>query len=319
MHGFVFAAKHAFDDHRPLAIAPHHVWLMILQAVADHVSLHADELRSKWVRHSDVKGLTVERNEFRPDGPNDWASVVDGFVAQLRANTAPGVMSELMIPMSTATSTDRTIWGMTSMHLLRHYFDFTVVTQCGIPRVRMDGTREDWTRLFPAALFLVRARCMYAFAMEWLPSLLALLKKLETEYATAESGGMGDEQFWNTICKSGGRAGSGDTTWIDGWVNVFLPYRGTEPNTFCRFPLTGYRPPGSRWCCSWDRWFTRPRVSNPTNGLPLRFIPKGTRSVPVTWKQPAQEQEIVMTSGFVGIRVDEWVSPVVGWYLEINH
>ena len=66
-HGFIAAAVSAFANHYPLALRPQHFWLMILQAIATHVELNAEELRSKWVAHEGKKEL-VHRTRGRRRG-----------------------------------------------------------------------------------------------------------------------------------------------------------------------------------------------------------------------------------------------------------
>ncbi len=336
-HGFLFAAKYAFDNHKPLRIAPEHVWLMILQGVSEHVSQHPTELQSRWVAHEGIKTLTVHRPEFVRGSSNHWSGVViaasssDGFVDQLRTNALPGVMEQLMRPISTATSLDRMMFGITAMTIMRHYFKFEVLTECGIPWVRIDGTLADWTGMIDAVRELVTDRCTSEFSTFWLPSLTALLQKLADEFAAAEQGRPSDAWFWNTICKSGARAGSGAVTWIDGWINVLMPFQRKGRNEFCRFPLVGYQSPALTRPAlrkgkvthvnipqPIDTWFEDPLVQKPGHGMRMNCIPCGTCSVPVTWKCRGEDIPLDLHAGFLGIHDGDVVEPVVGWYLVEN-
>jgi hypothetical protein len=279
---------------------------MIQQAVADHVSLHAKELRERWVSHEGTRVLKV----FRPEaGRLDWVDVIenprDGFRAQLRANTLPDAFDQLTPAFSTSTPTDQVVGGITVMHTLRHYFEYKVFTLCGIPEVRMEGTLADWQQLVTAANTLVNARCTAAFAGFWLPPLLRLLETLVQQYRAGTEGGVVDSVFWNTICKSGGSHGSGATTWLDGWFNVLLPYAGTRYNEYCRFPLHMHP--------SRSIWIREPLSrKTPGGGLEEQCIPSGVRSVPFTLDCTKAK----MHGGFLGIREEEgFVAPVVGWYI----
>ena len=46
VHPLLAATHLAFAEHRPLVLSPDAVWLTIAQGVAQHVRLHAHELRS---------------------------------------------------------------------------------------------------------------------------------------------------------------------------------------------------------------------------------------------------------------------------------
>ena len=46
------------------------------------------------------------------------------------------------------------------------------------------------------------------FGVVLLGALLPLLDKLNAEYAKGLAGGVGDEPFWNSMCKRGGTSGS---------------------------------------------------------------------------------------------------------------
>ena len=52
VHPFVGAVHQAYADHRPLVLSPDMFWLLICQGVAQHVNVHADGLRSKFVQHA---------------------------------------------------------------------------------------------------------------------------------------------------------------------------------------------------------------------------------------------------------------------------
>jgi hypothetical protein len=48
---------------------------------------------------------------------------------------------------STSTQLTMTVSNMLLMNTLKEYFEYTMVCMCGIPRIMMEGTQEDWTKL----------------------------------------------------------------------------------------------------------------------------------------------------------------------------
>merc|ERR1719359_2171495 len=124
-HGFIAAAISAFANHYPLTLRPQHFWLMILQAIATHVELHAEEVRSKWVAHQGKKELLVRRDEFVLGKPNDWAGVIgapDGFFAQIGQNVVAGVMQELQPAFGGTTADERIAGAITVMDATKSFF-----------------------------------------------------------------------------------------------------------------------------------------------------------------------------------------------------
>lgn len=147
-NGFIAAALQAWNSHYPFVIAPQHVWLCILQALAVHVEQNAEELRQKWVSHEGKKTLEVRCDEFTLGKPNDWASVVDGkpdsFSVQINKNVVEGLPKELVPEFSTLTPKENIAIKMTVMDITKSYFDFKCSTRCGFPSVTMDGSESDW-------------------------------------------------------------------------------------------------------------------------------------------------------------------------------
>ena len=144
-HGFLQAAVTAFCEHYPFIIRPQHIWIMILQVVAEHVNRNSVELRSKWMLPSleaassstNTEGqqgkpegeshnvsskinLIAERNDFVFGSKNDWASVVmrtnhesdgngkedDSFIKQIQNHTLDGVLDEVMLGDMLSGTTD---------------------------------------------------------------------------------------------------------------------------------------------------------------------------------------------------------------------
>ena len=138
-HGFISAVSAAFANHYPLALRPQHFWLLILQGVAKHVELNAEDVRTQWVSHEGQKELVVFRDNFVLNTPNDWAGVVtgpsDSFAAQIDANVVDGVAAELSPAFGGTTTVERVCEKITVMDVCKSFFSYKVVTRCGFPQV----------------------------------------------------------------------------------------------------------------------------------------------------------------------------------------
>ena len=76
IHPLLSAVGKAFAEHRPLVLSPDAVWLTIAQGVAQHVRLHAEELRPRLVSHAGRKRLSVMRDGPMPADAESWAELV---------------------------------------------------------------------------------------------------------------------------------------------------------------------------------------------------------------------------------------------------
>lgn len=326
-HGFITAAVSAFANHYPLAVRPQHFWLMILQAIATHVDLNAEEVRAKWVAHMGKKELVVQRDHFVLGKPNDWAGVVmgsdDAFLSQIAANVVPGVMADIA-PAFTDTSAEENIAGaITVMDIAKHFFSFKCCTCCGFPSVTLEGTLDDWRTLRANAEALVRARCTSDFAKKWCAALLPLLDKFVDEYqlglplATTAFARKPDEKFWNSMVKRGGTSGSGSRTWFSGWINIFFPYIEQHWNPWAvpYSPSNGYVKEGR------DGGHYGMQAPKGVDGPDVADFPKGLGAAPVTWDYHGQALKLEFKAGFVGATQDaqtKLVRPKVGWFVVRN-
>ena len=318
-HGFITAAISAFANHYPLAIRPQHFWLMILQAIATHVDLHAEEVRAKWVAHDGKKELLVQRDEFVLGKANDWQGVVagkgDSFLTQIGANVVDGVMTDL-VPEFSGTTTDEAIAGaMTVMDICKNYFSYKCCTSCGFPSVVLEGSLEDWRMLRVNAESLISRRCEPKFAATWCNALLPLLDKFVEQYQIRQGWVTGaDAKFWNSMVKRGGTSGSGARTWFSGWINVFFPYIERRHNRWAipYSPSNGYVKEGR------DGGHYGMDCPEGCDGPDVADFPKGLAEAPVTWAYHGNEIKLKFKAGFIGATQDKntkIVRPRVGWFI----
>ena len=317
-NGFISAVTNAFANHYPLALSPQHIWLCILQATAKHVELNSEAVRSKWVAHEGKKELVVRCDHFVLGESNDWASVVDaadGFAAQIDAHLVDGGMASLLVPsFSGTTDAERIAQKITVMDVTKSFFSFKFCTSCGFPSVTLEGTAEDWKLLRDNAETLVRERCTQQWGHEWLSALLPLLDKFNLEYAKGSAGEIGDEAFWNSMCKRGGTQGSGARTWFNGWINILFPYIENRPNQYA-VPYSadaGYVKEGRK------EVFYGMRGPPGVQGPDCADFPTGIAAAPVTWKYYRQEFKLEFKAGFLGASQDPatgTIRPRVGWYI----
>src|SRR5262249_6416622 len=123
-HPVVAAAHRSFMDHRPLRLSPDAIWLMICQAVANHVHAPAEELRARLVRHEGRARIDVRRDDFVKGSPeNPWPEVFAEFSAGVRDHVGPAI--DLFLPaFSTTGPAERAAAEVVLLDAVRSYFQY---------------------------------------------------------------------------------------------------------------------------------------------------------------------------------------------------
>ncbi len=211
LHGLVAAAHLAFMDHRPLVLSPDDVWLCIAQGFAIHVDQNAEALRRRLVSHEGQAKIVVIRNNFRRGAPdNDWQGCFREFSEEIGAYLGD-THSLIVADFSTTGPIERAASEIVLMAAMRNYFDYVLVTRCGIPSITLVGTEDDWRSIRR------RAEALADFDLGWW--LRMLLPLLDQFISAAE--GRADREFWRSFYKWNDSSGG---PFVSGWINLFFPY-----------------------------------------------------------------------------------------------
>jgi hypothetical protein len=299
-HPVVAAVHHAFMDHRPLRFSPDTIWLMICQAVANHINAHAEELRHRFVAHEGKALISVKRDDFVKGSPeNPWAEVIDGFCGLVREHVGPSI--DLFLPAFTTTGpVERAAAGVVLLDAIQSYFTFVLRTLCGIPAITLEGTMADWESLAQ------RTEEFIGFGLErWVEVLRPILR----QFVRASTGDV-DAVFWRSLYKLNDQSGG---PVITGWITSFFPYlkdhrsgRATHPvekllvgEKVAHGPSAGQQR---------QRWF----VHGPT----MECFPGGLSKAPFRWNYLDLVFDMEFLGGFVGVSQEKAtlaVKPEIGW------
>ncbi len=144
-NGFVGTIFQAYSEHRHLVLRPDDVWLAITTALSLYVNNHAEEMRHTFVEHERKKAITVEAGGDIYSV--NWSDLMNQFAEGIERNTKGDVRSWLEPNFSTTTPTARTVGQVVLMAALKKYFDFGFVITCGLRKVTLEGTLQDWQDL----------------------------------------------------------------------------------------------------------------------------------------------------------------------------
>jgi len=295
-NGFMETVYNAFNGHQPLTLGPDEVWLVVCQAAAKHVELFPEESRRALVAFEGKQLLTVHANHLvRGSGSEQWLSVFAGFSDKIAEFL--GKKRDLFDPtFSTTTWIEKVAIRVQMMAALAPYFDYKTMTLCGIPRVTLLGTVEDWLGIHTRAM---------AFA-EFMPKWAVDGLTYATQQLVMAASGDPDLEFWQNFFKT--RGGSGGTP-VGGFVNAFFPYMDNGvPNKVLKDGdiRSAVLTKGK------DHWDGHLGISNQ-----LGDFGGSVSNVPMLWDYYGEELRMRLATGVFGIAYSEegGFRPVTGWVI----
>lgn len=145
-NGFVDTIVESYNKHHALIIRPDDVWLAILTQFNFYVNGNAEMLRSQFVAHKGKKKLVIKAigNRYTVD----FASMSQQMTDLMQENMVDPSLQKWILPnFSTTTSNDTTVSAMVMMATMKTYFSYQFQLLCGIPRVTLEGEKDDWQKI----------------------------------------------------------------------------------------------------------------------------------------------------------------------------
>ena len=281
-HGLYEAILHAYNKHQHLRLTPDDIWLTIAQGVSRHINLNAEKFRHYFVNHEGKERIVIFAGDILRFNENhllkgDWLEVVNRLVVETdQAVEKVDIKTLLECDFSTTTKNSLTASRIVLLDTVKAYFSFGG-TMCGIPKVTLEGTLEDWLKVQEKVIRLRQLNLDFDF---WLDKLEPVICKLIETYK-----GKVDEEFWAKIV-SEQFFGSGSHE-IGGWVLAFYPYKKNGNKMNCDSFEPEDIPDG------------RVEVPFDVDGLPLKFV---VRFLGAQQETLEDSNEVI-------------ASPVIGWYV----
>jgi hypothetical protein len=290
VHPLVHAVHQAFCDHRPLVLSPDAIWLTIVQGFAQHLQQNSETFRNRIVPHHGKKQLRVETLSLEPTA---WPQLIAQLCAQIRDNSDPFLYETLDCEFTTTTPTIRTASRIALMETYCRYYEHVAAYVCGIPKITLEGTSDDWRRIRD------RVQVLATFDFEWWTHRLTPI--LDEFVSTAN--GVPDLRFWEAIYKP--KEVYGDEL-VRGWICDLFPYLGSA-KLYRNGELETER----------IDWVQPESPSNRFPGVSLEAFPNGISRVPVTVESPGNRTTPVeLLGGFFGVSQspnDNALAPIISW------
>lgn len=150
--GLMLAAVLAFKHHHTLELTPDVIFNTIMAGVSAHVNADPERFRGSFVAHEGKKKLIVRDNSLVM---GSWSNRWDRPVAKLGTLVLENLSNEaarkaLVTSFSSTGAREAAAHTMTFMDVVKGYFSYTILTDCGIPCIDVLGCTEDWESLAAA-------------------------------------------------------------------------------------------------------------------------------------------------------------------------
>jgi hypothetical protein len=205
----------AYSNHQPLSLRPDDIWIAILVNFGRYVQNHAEDVRHLFVNHQGKKELVVKvKSPFlQYTTPEHWEKFIELMADTIQDNVKSDLVPWMTPTFTTTTHNDVMVANLAIMSTVREYFDMKFELSCGLSQVTLEGTLEDWQKLYTKTMELHRFKINVID--EWCDLMLPILQEFINSYQ-----GQVNTDFWQKICTSK-RRGSGSQQRLRGWFLVF--------------------------------------------------------------------------------------------------
>jgi len=236
-NGFYLAFHEAWARHGKVVISPDDVWLAIQLQFNKYIEKNAEELRSILVAHEGKQTLTVDMTGYGKDWPLFMAKINDEIKKKIKID-----IKELLPAFSSTTLVQLNMKHLAVMDNMKQYFNYSMRFMCGIESIGFLGTLDDWKLLQTTVLslrkFHLEKSKYFTSLSDWIDQLLLIIQEFIHTYQNEPN-----VDFWNKLFQERQTHGSGGSTFIKGWFNVFLTADYDKEIDVCDIPSTRFTVP----------------------------------------------------------------------------
>ncbi|MCQ2096878.1 MAG: DUF4419 domain-containing protein [Fibrobacter sp.] len=268
---FLSLVSMAYASHYGMEISPDDIWLMILDGIRIHVKVNRDSLKDKFVGPGADTTVKIQNDNLTfESSPKEWTAVINGLFDGLQEKLPAETGAPLKTRFSTTSNVDFTVSSSMVLAVSSEYYSYHVYTMCGIPKIKIKGTKEDWIKLKEAYNQLAARLDLKWWADELNPVL--------DEFINVQSGNI-NLDFWKEIFKRIDPKGCGSPK-FNGWISKFFPYTTDFEDNFEKRT-------------SWDK------------NMEFDAVPKGITDVNIQWHYMGRTVPLKLYTGFIGVQYDK--------------
>lgn len=220
-NSFIGTILESYNKHIPLELKPDHIWFNIMGNLAHYIDKNSEKFRPYFVNFDGKKELTINTMydvmSLSPSNDDVWDKLFDQIHNLIKSNVKND-LAEWSIPdFSTSTKKDKLIGKFILMAACKNFFSYGFSTCCGIPKITILGTQDDWIllkkKLDKLDIF------NDSVLSDWKTKLCTVLDHFIDSFNNNV-----DKEFWGRIMSVKSTFGSGATTYYSGWSTVFNPF-----------------------------------------------------------------------------------------------
>lgn len=287
---FIEAYRIAYLHHFPIIINPNIFWLIILQGFSKHMEIkdNAERNRYKFVNFEGRENIVIrtDLNLFRASD-DQWQIIIEKLLKEtskkIRVNE--NILNIFKQKFSTSTREEEIATTVTFLSIFKKYFKYTIDGTCGISKVTIEGTIEDWELLLKKIIEIGNLDEEIIF---WIDEIKKIVQKIINTLETRKP----DIQFFKNMVQNTDRSKKCQPDLINGWIVKFIPY--DKKNNKCNFNSPGF------------------------NGLTIEEIPSQIVILPFNLINVSQKYEAEIYTGFFGVKQDEKslaIKPIIGYII----
>lgn len=283
------ALHRCFATHTPFSLSPDFAWYMVVHEVAEYVKQHPDAHADLFTRTPGGKQvISVRDDSLRYDAPSDWERSIN-LMREPISEMLTDETIELFLPtFSTSSMESSTAILVAFMDTISPYYDFKIITLCGIPQIRLEGTPADWSDLVNRA---DRLAAQFDGLHDYFRDLIPVLERIAD---TATGGPERAPEFWRSIYKRSDMSGG---PYVTGWITAFFAHVIT--------------PDGPKLKSHFD-WLAATR--EPFSGYTTNQFPSHISRVPFVWEYLHTTYDMYFAAGAFGVdQSDGFLSPQLGY------
>jgi hypothetical protein len=282
---FVMSLHNAFDKHIPFAISPEVIMSIISQEIAQYVKDHSEEkaIVELFTTSKDKQHIVVEVHDFVYGGSNDWLKGIAQFKDKLLEIVPTSTIKHMLPTFSNNTLETEVSLLVSFMDAASKYYSYGMMTCCGIPEFKIEGTSDDWNKICSSVIAL---KPMFPQLLNYFNAVLLSLNEIRNTV----DGNKIDVSFWDSIYKIG--IGSGGP-YSNGWYNNFYAhsYDSDSPTLKCK-----------------DDFKIKTMF-----GTKLNQFPANISNVPFTWHYLGTDIAMSFVSGVTSVEmIDGFLTPKLG-------
>ncbi|KKR04293.1 MAG: hypothetical protein UT30_C0009G0003 [Candidatus Uhrbacteria bacterium GW2011_GWF2_39_13] len=287
-----FQAVHScFADHYPLALRPEVLMQLVLSQIAEAVKQNPERYRDLFTTNGEKENIEIEHNGLVRGSLSPWHEAIELFCPALQEKVPSMLMQDMLAPFSTDTMEAQLARLVTFMDAASPFYEYSVRTLCGIPRVRMLGTAEDWQMLATSVANLSR------FFGDTLEKYFRYLIPVTDKLAAQAAGQAHDNTFWVSLYKYKSESGGAK---CNGWITAFLNFIFDSEKNVVEKRDNAYD------------WTTEHKYFMP--GIGHGSVPSLVSSVPFVWKYLGTKIDMRFLGGVLGVDlIDGCVTPALSY------